>query len=277
MKASATLLCIASLLIVVSSASAQCRKNCPPSYRPVHRPVYRPSHPIETPPPADDPILDPEPGDDLGLPPAANGVTYEVQVQHPLRFDWQTVKTYEDESAAEQYVDQIKGRYWVVYTVGSNQQYLEGKSLADARSRTGTLLQTGAKVQAIKPIQIQIVEESFQNVFDEAIGGATPAAEASTVPNELQPLLGLWEAVPRDASGHVQRILLDLHKDGTAEMTVPTVGGGETKIERDFAVVDGIFKLTNDTGEIVLGSVVEAGAEKVVLDRKGAKLTFLRP
>ena len=60
-------------------------------------------------------------------------------------------------------------------------------------------------------------------------------------------------------------------------LNVPTSGGGTAKIQRDFAVVDGVFKLTNRSTELVLAAVVKAGAEEVVLNRGGSDITFLRP
>ena len=131
-------------------------------------------------------------------------------------------------------------------------------------------------IKAIDPFQVQYAEESFQDLFDNAVSEFAAAPTESSVPNELAPLLGLWEAVTQDASGQVNRILLNLNADGSAEMTVPSAGGGQVTIEREFAVEDGVFKLSGET-DLILGNVLEAEADKVVLDRSGAKITFLRP
>ena len=214
--------------------------------------------------------MDPLPG------PVGGVVTYEVRVQHPLSFDWRTVKSFDSETLAAEYARQIENRYWVVYG-NSPVQFLEAANQADARSKANALQRAGTYVKAVAPIQVQVGEESFQALFDDAAQPAL-AGPAPQVPNELQPLLGLWEAATQNADGQVSRILLNLNGDGTADLTVPTAAGGEVKIKRDFAIDDdGIFKLTGGPQDLVLGEVVEAGAEKVVLDRNGAKVTFLRP
>ena len=149
-------------------------------------------------------------------------------------------------------------------------------------------------MQAIEPFHVEVSEDSLQPIFDDAEQFAEVSAEEpvfasaeqpvaappaeSEAPNKLAPLLGLWEAATQDAEGNVTRILLNLNADGSAEMTVPTATGGKVTLERDFAIdAEGTFKLTGGSSELVLGNVVEAGAEKVVLDRGGAKITFLRP
>lgn len=273
----------AALLLTASPAWAQCHSNR--YYAPQCRTITRPYCPPASPAPVDPyiPPADPNPGfvePEPELPAETIGlVSYEVQVQHPINFDWQTVKIFDDEFLASEYAGQIETRYWVLYRSASSAatKFVEGRSLTDARSKANALRRTGMLIQAINPFQVQVSEEGLQAFFDEAADTAATAQAEPAVPNELQPLLGLWEAVTRDADGQLNRILLDLNEDGTAEMTVPTAGGGQVKIEREFAVEDGVFKLANDNGELVLGNVVEAGADKVVLERGGANITFLRP
>ena len=89
--------------------------------------------------------------------------------------------------------------------------------------------------------------------------------------------MGSGHPIPLHINDRVSRILLNLNADGTAEMTVPTGTGGKVTLEREFAIEDGVFKLTSGSSELVLGNVMEAEADKVVLDRGGAKITFLRP
>jgi hypothetical protein len=99
----ATILSAVALAIVASSASAQCQtKTCPtsgfqPVHRPVHAPYYQPVHssPVYSTPVYVEPI-DPEPpftepepvSEDTGF--ESVGVTYDVQIKHPLTFDWKT-------------------------------------------------------------------------------------------------------------------------------------------------------------------------------------------
>ncbi len=296
MKSSTILTTVAALLITSSSAWAQsatgCQKpyyrpvaaqNCPPEYRP---PFYQ--QPIEPDPVADpfDPVsdpVDPAPADPnpqepfQGDPQQPVGVVkYEVKVQHPTTFEWVTVKVFDDELEAAEYADLIEQRYWVIYSTGSETKLAEARSLSDARSKSSALRRAGLSIRGIKPLEAEIAEESLQDLFDDA-ASQVAAGEESKVPNELQPLLGFWEAVTRDAEGNVTRILMNLKPDATAELTVPTANGGQVKIERDFAVDNGVFKLTDGDKELILGNVVEAGAEKVVLGREDGNITFLRP
>lgn len=298
MKIVTTLAVTAAMLLTVSAASAQCSKSPrtvrnyrpAPTYPTVYQPAPTPSHTVYTSvsyassvqvvtPPSQgrpvnpipvnpSPVVQPE-ADPAGL------VTIDVQVQHPLTFAWQTVKSFDDAALANQYAAEIENRHWVVYQQSSTTKYIEASSLASARSKASTLRSTGAKIKAIDRIQVQLTEESFQSIFDD-VANEVAAAAPSPVPNELQPLLGLWEAVTKTADGQINRILLDLHADGTADMTVPTASGGEVKINREFAVEQSVFKLKG-TSELVLGEVKEAGADKVVLDRNGSLITFLRP
>ena len=295
MKAATKLLTVAVVLFAASTVWGQCRgKSFPVPYYPP-QPYCPPSDP--GPPVGEPPFGDPPFGDPIGEP--FGTVDYEVQVQHPLTFAWQVVKTFPDEEAAYDYAAQIEVRHWVLYQGrSSGTKFIEARNVSDARSKATALRRAGAIVQAIEPFQVEVSEESLQPIFDDAerfaevsaeepvFAAAEPAAEqpiaapaaAPEVPNDLAPLLGLWEAATQDAEGNVTRILLNLNADGTAEMTVPTATGGKVTLEREFAIdAAGTFKLTGGGRELVLGDVDEAGAEKVVLDRGGAKITFLRP
>lgn len=299
MKISTTLTAIAALaalMLTTPNASAQCSSNrsCPTGgYRPTV-PTYQPQNyyppapvhqPIATTPCNTDPLPDfePSPTDVPNLQEqfastgvAPNLVTIEVQVQHPLDFQWKTVKAFDEFQLAQDYKAQIEGRYWIVYTARGKTKILEAANASDARSKTGALRSTGASIKSVTEMQIQFAEESFQTLFDDVVAGIDEGRENSKVPNELQPLIGLWEAATMNANGEVNRILLNLNGDGTAEMTVPSAGCGQVSIEREFAVEEGVFKLTGET-DLILGEVLEAGPEKVVLNRTGSKITFLRP
>ena len=302
MKISAVLTALIAACLLTATASAQCStttRSCQggsypvPYYRPApvqhyqpvqrYQPVqqYRPAFDAEPNPaqqaPAPAPQIEPDSAEQfVSEPLPQNLVTLELQVKHPLNFEWKTIKTFEDPEVAEAYRSQIEGRYWVVFKAAAGQtKFLEAVDLFDARSKANALRTTGAKILQIKPYELQFAEESFQDLFDSAVGGDEGLVD-SPVPNDLQPLLGLWEAVTRDANGELNRILLDLRADGTAEMQVPSAGGGQVTIEREFAVEEGVFKLTGET-DIILGNVLEAESDKVVLDRSGAEITFLRP
>ena len=120
---------IVTLLFVASTASAQCSTSrcTTPSYQPAPQyqpittyPTYYP--PIVEPAPIEPPIdeIEPEPSDE-GL---FGVVSLEVQVQHPLTFAWQTVKTFDDELLADAYTAQIESRYWVIYTTQSGENQI---------------------------------------------------------------------------------------------------------------------------------------------------------
>ena len=290
MKAATTLTTVAVVLFAASTVWGQCRGNSYPV--PCYSP--KPYCPLSDPGP---PVGEPPFGEPISEP--FGTVDYEVQVQHPLTFAWQVVKTFPDEEAAYDYAAQIENRYWVLYRGRSDgTKFIEARNVSDARSKATALRRAGAIVQAIEPFQVEVGEESLQPIFDDAEQFAEISAEepvfasaersvaqplagppaAAEVPNELAPLLGLWEAATQDAEGNVTRILLNLNADGTAEMTVPTATGGKVTLEREFAIdAEGTFKLTGGSSELVLGEVLEAGADKVVLDRSGARITFLRP
>lgn len=288
MKVTTPLTTAAILLIATTSSWAQCSGGgvgtIVPTYQPTSYsdlytcPISTPTYgePIPTVEPFEEEPLDEGFFEEAAGP--QSPVEYEVRVQHPVSFAWKTIKIFADPELADAYATQIESRYWVLYgDRGAKPKYLEAGSLTEARSTAKTLRRSGAAIKSIDAFQVEVAEESLQDIFDGAIAEGPATSVVSKVPNELQPLLGLWEAVTKTADGQLSRILLNLNADGTAEMTVPTAAGGEVKINREFAVAEGEFKLTDGESELVLGGVLEAGAEKVVLDRNGAKITFLRP
>lgn len=104
----------------------------------------------------------------------------------------------------------------------------------------------------------------------------SPAA-ASAVPAELVPILGLWETETTGADGATKKFQLNLAKDGSATISVDgkAVGSGESK--QTFEVADGNFNLVNGDKKTTLGKVVSADKDKVVLNRNGKAITFVRP
>lgn len=226
-------------------------------------------------------------------------VECEVQVQHPLTFEWITVQSFGDEEQAQAYQERIEQRYWVLHRSNGSRQtsFQEAYSRSDANSRTASLRRAGNAILDVKPVVAQVVELSLLPLLDSApllddepeqfdadlAGGAASEESGSfqetapAAPNDLEALLGLWEAATRDADGNAQRLLLNLNADGSAELTVPTAGGGETRIERSFQIEDGAFKLVDGASELVLGNLIEADADRVVLERPEGRITLTRP
>jgi hypothetical protein len=102
------------------------------------------------------------------------------------------------------------------------------------------------------------------------------AQQQPAVDPALKPLLGIWKAVARDADGKVQTVLMNLESDGYATVSVPD-GEGRTTVRKKFSIDDGRLVLSDGNALTELGKVVSATADRVVLDRDGSQVTFLRP
>lgn len=211
----------------------------------------------------------------------AKVVECEVQVQHPLTFAWKTVKTFDDELTAEEYKAQIENRCWVIYQPAGTTQpkFLEAKNRGDASSKATALRSAGAKINKIEQVQALVSEKPLQPLFEDEAALEVAITEFATpkVPNDIEPLLGLWEAVTMNAEGEVQKLLLDLNPNGDAKLTAPTAAGGQATLQRPFAIEDGLFKLGEGEDEMILGEVLSADADEVVLAREEGEITFTRP
>lgn len=115
---------------------------------------------------------------------------------------------------------------------------------------------------------------------DPALPPAAPpaAVEPSPVRPELEPLLGLWQTVTTDPNGEQRVTQVDLDSTGAATVTVDSTLG-KVSIKRKFSIDDEskLFSLVGEGEPIVLGKVVSADKDQVVLDKDGATLTFTRP
>ena len=258
----------------------------------------------------------------------------EVQVQHPISFTWQTVRSFGDVRSANQYKTAIESRYVIVYLrPGSDQpSLLEAVNQQDANAKTDGLKLSGSVIRDVRSLRARVVEESLQallndnsGLFDQQASLQLPQLQQppqqnpsaspqqpqpsqqqqplnqpseqpvdqnqlmtslasfaqsdteSAVDNALLPLMGLWQAVTKDAEGQTQRVLLNLEATGFATLTIPNADGGDTSINRKFAVENDQLNLIDGENRLTLGRILSADAEKVELVRAEGKITFVRP
>jgi hypothetical protein len=105
-------------------------------------------------------------------------------------------------------------------------------------------------------------------------GAATPVDVP--VSAGLAPILGKWINTSPGADGAEQTTEIELKADGTAEVTVDS-GVGRVTLNRRFAVEDGNFTLIDGEAKQILGSVVSADKDRVVLKKGEVELAFTRP
>ncbi len=110
------------------------------------------------------------------------------------------------------------------------------------------------------------------------VDAARAAAATPPLRPELEPLLGLWQTVAIDPNGDQKVTQVNLSPDGTATLTVDSTLG-KVSFKRPFAIDDQTktFQLNGEGDPIVLGKVVSADKDQVVLERDGANVTFTRP
>ena len=229
----------------------------------------------------------------------------EVQVQHPLTFDWKTIKEFSNEADAISYQEQLEKRFWVIYqprgAAADSRRVLEAKSKSDARSQASALRHDGNRITQVQPVEVQVVEKSLSNILaeehgnsgrgliaaqDEAAAGNDEAmeialanftqTEAPTIQSELAPLVGLWQATTEQSSGELQTVFLEVFDDGTATLTVPDDRGGTVSINRDVSLTEGNLLLSSGEKALNLGKVKSATEKLVVLTRKEGDLIFQR-
>ena len=293
------------------AASGQCKKRiCPTGGYGYSQPYYQPAQPqypvvYDTPVVQQEPIDDDEQFLDDEQFVEFKAVECEVQVQHPLTFDWRTVKEFGTEDEAYAYQEQIEQRYWVIYQARGvrKQSYLEANDKSDARSKVAALRQNGSRVKKIAPVEVQVVEKSIAPIFaeddalvlenidldgqpdsDTAIESESQvetafsslAQPATKIQSELAPLVGLWKATTEQADGEVAAILLELRDDGSATLTVPDAKGGTASLSREVSLTDGNLLLSNGSNTLNLGKVESAEANQVIIARAEGQFTFVR-
>jgi hypothetical protein len=109
--------------------------------------------------------------------------------------------------------------------------------------------------------------------FDDGFGDDEGTGEQS----DLGALEGLWEAVSTDGDGRQQQVRMNVRADATAQLTVPTGGGGYQTITGSVSVSSGQLLLDSNGRRISLGEVVTANASLVVLKNRSGNIVFRRP
>jgi hypothetical protein len=124
-------------------------------------------------------------------------------------------------------------------------------------------------------IVIALPNGSVVDSIDVQVAGAEAVADDAPQ-SDLDPLLGLWQAVTTDAAGNVNKVLMNMLPGGNAELTVPTANGSAT-VKGKVLLADGDFRLDLGTRVLTVGKVVSAAADKVVLQRAEGQINFTRP
>jgi hypothetical protein len=148
-----------------------------------------------------------------------------------------------------------------------NDSILGGSPVTADFASTQDISITGKDVEAgAEGASLSVVEQALESLADQVKRSTQPA---------IVNLVGSWESLTIDENGRELATRLSVDADGTATLSVQ-LGGKPVTIKGPLALEDGQLMFKSAERTLVVGNVITATKQQLVLERGGVRLVFAR-